>query len=169
MRYTSPVPQPPQPPQPPQEHEHSRSLTAVGRQVCELWCFLCVAISWLIPAGSPRELLGDDESGGCARCFGMSSRPSAWLWQLHSTTVLVRWRNRWSCSSTPPYGDRTPAREEVVHDAHDALRGQKTPPPGVRPGSPSDPGPQRSDRTVRRSSGGSSSPRCAGARWWRRR
>ena len=43
--------------------------------------------------------------------------------------------------------------EEVVHDAHDALRGQKTPPPGVRPGSLSDPGPQRSDRTVRRSSG----------------
>ena len=45
------------------------------------------------------------------------------------------------------------AGEEVVHDAHDALRGQKTPPPGVRPGSLSDPGPQRSDRTVRRSSG----------------
>ena len=43
--------------------------------------------------------------------------------------------------------------EEVVHDAHDALRGQKTPPPGVRPGSLCDPGPQRSDRTVRRSSG----------------
>ena len=45
--------------------------------------------------------------------------------------------------------------EEVVHDAHDALRGQKTPPPGVRPGSLGDPGPQRSDRTVRRSSGDS--------------
>ena len=45
------------------------------------------------------------------------------------------------------------AGEEVVHDAHDALRGQKTPPPGVRPGSLCDPGPQRSDRTVRRSSG----------------
>ena len=43
--------------------------------------------------------------------------------------------------------------EEVVHDAHDALRGQKTPPPGVRPGSLSNQGPQRSDRTVRRSSG----------------
>ena len=43
--------------------------------------------------------------------------------------------------------------EEVVHDALDALRGLKTPPPGVRPGSLSDPGPQRSDRTVRRSSG----------------
>ena len=40
-----------------------------------------------------------------------------------------------------------------MQDAHDALRGQKTPPPGVRPGSLSDLGPQRSDRTVRRSSG----------------
>ena len=52
-------------------------------------------------------------------------------------------------------GQKTAARagEEVVHDAHDALRGQKTPPPGVRPGSLCDPGPQRSDRTVRRFSG----------------
>ena len=45
------------------------------------------------------------------------------------------------------------AREEVVQVAHVALRRQKTPPPGVRPGSLVDPGPQRSDRTVRRSSG----------------
>ena len=54
-----------------------------------------------------------------------------------------------------PRGQKTAARvgEEVVHDVHDALRGQKTPPPGVRPGSLCDPGPQRSDRTVRRSSG----------------
>ena len=52
-------------------------------------------------------------------------------------------------------GQKTAARagEEVVHDAHDALRGQKTPPPGVRPGSLAEPGPQRSDRSLRRSSG----------------
>ena len=37
--------------------------------------------------------------------------------------------------------------------ARDGLRAQKSPPPGVRPGSLVDPGPQRSDRTVRRSSG----------------
>ena len=43
--------------------------------------------------------------------------------------------------------------EEVVHDAHDAPRGPKTPPPGVRPGSLAEPGPQRSDRSLRRSSG----------------
>ena len=42
---------------------------------------------------------------------------------------------------------------EEVHDAHDALRGPKTPPPGVRPGSLAEPAPQRSDRSLRRSSG----------------
>ena len=47
----------------------------------------------------------------------------------------------------------TEPMEEVVQDAHVALRGQKTPPPGARPGRLVDPGPQRSDRTVRRSSG----------------
>ena len=62
-------------------------------------------------AGSLRELRGDDESGGCVRCSGTNSRPSAWLWQLLSTTVLVRRRKRWSCSSTPPHGDRPQAPE----------------------------------------------------------
>ena len=41
-------------------------------------------------------------------------------------------------------------REEVVKVTHDAPRAQKTPPPGVRPGILAEPGPQRSDRTVRR-------------------
>ena len=36
---------------------------------------------------------------------------------------------------------------------HDGLRAQKPPLPGVRPGSLLDPGPQRSDRTVRHSAG----------------
>ena len=40
-----------------------------------------------------------------------------------------------------------------MHDAHNALRGPKTPPPGVRPGSLAEPRPQRSDRTARCSSG----------------
>ena len=40
-----------------------------------------------------------------------------------------------------------------MHDAHNALRGPKTPPPGVRPGSLAEPGLQRSDRSLRRSSG----------------
>ena len=43
--------------------------------------------------------------------------------------------------------------EEVVHHAHDAPRGPKTPPPGERPGILPEPVPQRSDRTVRRFAG----------------
>ena len=58
-------------------------------------------------AGSPRELLGGEDSGGCVRCSGTNSRPSAWPWQLLSTTVLVR-RRRWRCSRTAPHGDRRP-------------------------------------------------------------
>ena len=47
----------------------------------------------------------------------------------------------------------TRAREEVVKATHDALRGQNTPPPGERPGILAEPGPQRSDRSLRRSAG----------------
>ena len=43
--------------------------------------------------------------------------------------------------------------EGVEHEQHDGLRAQKPPLPGVRPGSLFDPGPQRSDRTVRHSAG----------------
>ena len=48
----------------------------------------------------------------------------------------------------------TRAEEEVEHETHYALRGQKTPPPGERPAPLSEvAGPQRSDRTVRHSAG----------------
>ena len=40
-----------------------------------------------------------------------------------------------------------------MHDAHDAPRGPKTPPPVMRRGSLAEPAPQRSDRSLRRSSG----------------
>ena len=53
----------------------------------------------------------------------------------------------------------TRAEEEVEYEPHNALRGQKTPPPGERPASLSEvAGLQRSDRAVRR---GRSSPGCA--------
>ena len=48
---------------------------------------------------------------------------------------------------------RARAREEVENVARVGLRAQKSPPPGERPGCLVDPGPQRSDRTVRRSAG----------------
>ena len=47
----------------------------------------------------------------------------------------------------------TSTREGVEHEKHVGLRAQKPPLPGVRPGSLLDPGPQRSDRTVRHSPG----------------
>ena len=47
----------------------------------------------------------------------------------------------------------TSTREGVEHEKHVGLRAQKPPLPGVRPGSLLDPGPQRSDRTVRHSAG----------------
>ena len=53
-----------------------------------------------------------------------------------------------------PRGPKTArAEEEVEYETHAGLRAQKTPPPGERPGILAEPGPQRSDRTVRRSSG----------------
>ena len=48
----------------------------------------------------------------------------------------------------------TRAEDEVEHEPHYALRGQKTPPPGERPAPLSEVAwPQRSDRSLRHSSG----------------
>ena len=54
-----------------------------------------------------------------------------------------------------PRGQKTAARAREVEEqaTHDGLRAQTAPPPGVRPGSLAEPGPQRSDRSLRRSSG----------------
>ena len=45
------------------------------------------------------------------------------------------------------------AREGEVHEKYDAPRRQNAPHPEERPGSLSDPGPQRSDRSLRLSAG----------------
>ena len=47
----------------------------------------------------------------------------------------------------------TVTREEEVHELYGGPRAQKRPPPGERPGILAEPGPQRSDRTVRRFAG----------------
>ena len=54
-----------------------------------------------------------------------------------------------------PRGQKTAARAREVEEqaTHDGLRARMAPPLGVRPGSLAEPGPQRSDRSLRRSSG----------------
>ena len=52
-----------------------------------------------------------------------------------------------------PRGPKTARAGEVEHAAHYGPRAQETPPPGARPGILAEPGLQRSDRIVRRSSG----------------
>ena len=119
-------------------------------------------------AGSPRELLGVGESGGCARCFGTKSRPSAWPWQLLSTTVLVR-RRRWRCSRTAPHGteDRRQGREGGGARRARRPTGTEDTTSGVRPGSLCDPGAAEERPHRAALLRGNSSPCCAGARWWR--
>ena len=55
--------------------------------------------------------------------------------------------------------------EVEAHESHEALRGQKELPPGARPSILADPGPQRSDRTVRCFAEESPDPRPACAGW----
>ena len=74
-------------------------------------------------------------------------------WQRHERmTVAMAVAEAAHHSAPRRQNTATAIREEVVHDAYDGLRAQKTPPPEVRPGSLVDPGPQRSDRSLRRSS-----------------
>ena len=49
--------------------------------------------------------------------------------------------------------NKRPGREEVEYVTHAGLWAKKTPPPGERPGLPPEPGPQRSDLSLWRSSG----------------
>ena len=138
--YTRSAPQPPQPP-------HRL------RQVCDL-LFLC------------RDFMADSSGQPTGAARRRRQRRLRSILRHEQQTVRMALAAALHHSAGPKEkvemqqygalrGQKTAARagEEVVHDAHDALRGQKTPPPGVRPGSLSDPGPQRSDRTVRRSSG----------------
>ena len=82
-------------------------------------------------------------------------------WQRHVRTAVqlaLAEKLHHSANKVEPHDalrgqNKRAGREEVENVTRDGLRAQKSPPPGVRPGSLVDPGPQRSDRTVRRSSG----------------
>ena len=83
-------------------------------------------------------------SDGSVSGIATGGLPSRWLWQKRLTTQL-----------TQLHGDRRlPQPREVEEQAtHDGLRAQTAPPPGMRPGILPEPGPQRSDRCLRRSAG----------------
>ena len=92
---------------------------------------------------------GDVDGEGAARCR-RQRRLRSWLKHERQSVAmaLAEYSHHASRGQT-----RARAREEVEHVTHSGLRAQKTPPPGERPGLPLEPRPQRSDRTVRRSSG----------------
>ena len=81
-------------------------------------------------------------SGASVRYFGTNGWQSRRLWQKRRTTPPSRGQK-----------SATVIREEEVHELYDGPRAQKRPPPGERPGILAESGPQRSDHTVRRSSG----------------
>ena len=88
---------------------------------------------------------------------GRERRLRSW-WRHKQQTVrmaLAAATHHSAQQNAAPRGPKTRARarEGVEHVQHVGLRAQKPPLPGVRPGSLFDPGPQRSDRTVRHSAG----------------
>ena len=93
---------------------------------------------------------GDDGEGAARR--RRQRRLRSWLKHERQSVAmaLAEYTHHASRGQT-----RARAREEVELATHFGLRAQKTPPPGERPGLLLEPGPQRSDRTVRRSSGDS--------------
>ena len=92
---------------------------------------------------------GDDDGEGAAR-RRRQRRLRSWLKHERQSVAMALAEH--AHHSSP--GQRTArAREVEAHESHEALRGQKEPPPGARPGLLLEPAPQRSDRTVRRSSG----------------
>ena len=95
-------------------------------------------------------------AGGVAR-RRRERRLRSW-WRHEQQTVrmaLAAATHHSAQQNAAPRGPKTGARAREVEEqvTHAGPRAQKAPPPGVRPGLPPEPGPQRSDRTVRRSAG----------------
>ena len=110
------------------------------------------------PGVRPGSLVSSvrPSAGGVAR-RRRERRLRSW-WRHEQQTVrmaLAAATHHSAQQNSAPRGPKTGARarEEVEYEKHAGLRAQKTPPPGERPGILAEPGPQRSDRTVRRSSG----------------
>ena len=76
-------------------------------------------------------------------------------WLRHERMTVAMTLAEMTHHAAPRGPNMARAGEEVEHATHSGPRAQKTPPPGERPGILAEPGPQRSDRTVRRSAGNS--------------
>ena len=74
-------------------------------------------------------------------------------WLRHERMTVAMTLAEMSHHTAPRGPKMARVGEEVEYEKHAGIRAQKTPPPGERPGILAEPGPQRSDRTVRRSSG----------------
>ena len=101
----------------------------------------------------------DGERGSGAALRRRERRLRAWQRHVRTAVQLaLAEKLHHSANKVEPHDalrgqNKRAGREEVENVTRGGLRAQKSPPPGVRPGSLVDPGPQRSDRTVRRSSG----------------
>ena len=103
-----------------------------------------------------QEVPAAEESDASVRCYGTNGWQSQWLWAEalhHSSCPKVMERAQHVALRGQETGTR--AGEGEVHEKYDAPRRQNAPHPGERPGCLVDPGPQRRDRTVRRSAGDS--------------
>ena len=99
-------------------------------------------------------------AGGVAR-RRRERRLRSW-WRHEQQTVrmaLAAATHHSAQQNAAPRGPKTGARAREVEEqaTHDGLRAQTAPPPGARPGILAEPGPQRSDRSLRHSSGGAPS------------
>ena len=123
-------------------HNHHNHHTRLNQVAQFLWCPFCRAFKWgtsWLMLHTLRVPPRGGESDGSAPCFGMSAGASRWPWPSSRTTPH---EDRGRPGRGRRCGERDARRPTGTEDS-----------PGERPGCLSDPGPQRSDRTVRHSAG----------------
>ena len=101
-------------------------------------------------------MMAGGDSGSAAKRRRERRLRSAWRHEQPSVAMALAAASHHSAQQdAAPRGLDTGTRAREVEEqvAHFGLRAQTAPPPGTRPGILADPGPQRSDRTVRHSAG----------------
>ena len=124
---------------------------------------LCCPFFFGVTVWSKSRLLTSMEVGGAVTSAAKRRRErrmrSWWRHEAQSIRAAVATVLHHSCDVgresyyVPRHQKMATAREDVVNEPHDALRGLTTPLPGELPGILPEPVPQRSDRTVRRFAG----------------